>query len=153
MIYKIRAIRYTGRIDVIWFTLHQIKNPFRRSCSRRSFQILREKKKAVYLFIQLFKLSIKIPFSWFLKMSQKHYKISRHIPYIVFLYISAQEETWNTPAPDFLQTPSNVTYHTGELAVLRCTVFNLGTKTVCTLDIDGLVWNSCNLKPILKTLV
>lgn len=36
----------------------------------------------------------------------------------------------NTPAPDFLPSPSNVTFHKGELAVLRCSVYNLGTKTV-----------------------
>lgn len=36
----------------------------------------------------------------------------------------------DTPAPDFLPSPSNVTFHKGELAVLRCSVYNLGTKTV-----------------------
>lgn len=35
-----------------------------------------------------------------------------------------------TPSPDFLPAPANVTFHKGELAVLRCTVFNLGTKNV-----------------------
>ncbi|XP_052797096.1 lachesin-like isoform X2 [Mya arenaria] len=35
-----------------------------------------------------------------------------------------------TPAPDFLPGPSNVTFHRGELAVLSCSVYNLGTKTV-----------------------
>ncbi|XP_052231544.1 fibroblast growth factor receptor 3-like isoform X2 [Dreissena polymorpha] len=35
-----------------------------------------------------------------------------------------------TPAPDFLSSPLNVTFRRGELAVLRCSVYNLGTKTV-----------------------
>ncbi|XP_053405719.1 lachesin-like isoform X2 [Mercenaria mercenaria] len=39
-------------------------------------------------------------------------------------------ERHRTPAPDFLHTPSNVTFHRGELAVLRCSVYNLGTKTI-----------------------
>ncbi|XP_060558634.1 lachesin-like isoform X2 [Ruditapes philippinarum] len=39
-------------------------------------------------------------------------------------------ERHRTPAPDFLHTPSNVTFHRGELAVLRCSVYNLGTKYV-----------------------
>ncbi|KAL4228243.1 hypothetical protein ACF0H5_013676 [Mactra antiquata] len=36
----------------------------------------------------------------------------------------------DSSAPDFLPSPSNVTFHKGELAVLRCSVYNLGTKTV-----------------------
>lgn len=40
------------------------------------------------------------------------------------------------PAPDFLQSPTNVTFNKGALAVLRCSVFNLGTKTV--------VWRKLN---------
>ncbi|KAH3777222.1 lachesin-like [Dreissena polymorpha] len=35
-----------------------------------------------------------------------------------------------TPAPDFLSSPLNVTFRRGELAILRCSVYNLGTKTV-----------------------
>ncbi|KAH3772221.1 hypothetical protein DPMN_173559 [Dreissena polymorpha] len=35
-----------------------------------------------------------------------------------------------TPAPDFLSSPLNVTFRRGELAVLRCSVYKLGTKTV-----------------------
>ncbi|KAK3601476.1 hypothetical protein CHS0354_033611 [Potamilus streckersoni] len=37
---------------------------------------------------------------------------------------------------DFLDTPVNVTYRTGELAVLYCSIHNLGTKTV--------VWRRAN---------
>ncbi|XP_052230704.1 lachesin-like isoform X2 [Dreissena polymorpha] len=35
-----------------------------------------------------------------------------------------------TPAPNFLPSPLNVTFRRGELAVLGCSVYNLGTKTV-----------------------
>ncbi|XP_052229958.1 leucine-rich repeats and immunoglobulin-like domains protein 2 [Dreissena polymorpha] len=35
-----------------------------------------------------------------------------------------------TPAPEFLPSPLNVTFRRGEMAVLRCSVYNLGTKTV-----------------------
>lgn len=37
---------------------------------------------------------------------------------------------YSTPAPRFLQTESNYTYHKGERAILYCSVKNLGTKTV-----------------------
>ncbi|XP_052230707.1 lachesin-like [Dreissena polymorpha] len=36
----------------------------------------------------------------------------------------------DTPAPEFLPSPLNVTFRRGELAVLRCSVYNIGTKTV-----------------------
>ncbi|KAH3774769.1 hypothetical protein DPMN_176162 [Dreissena polymorpha] len=35
-----------------------------------------------------------------------------------------------TPAPNFLPSPLNVTFRRGDLAVLICSVYNLGTKTV-----------------------
>lgn len=37
---------------------------------------------------------------------------------------------YSTPAPRFLQTETNYTYHKGERAILYCSVKNLGTKTV-----------------------
>ncbi|KAH3772144.1 hypothetical protein DPMN_173480 [Dreissena polymorpha] len=36
-----------------------------------------------------------------------------------------------TTAPDSLPSLLNVTYRRWELAVLGCTVYNLGTKTIC----------------------
>ncbi|KAL3867231.1 hypothetical protein ACJMK2_044447 [Sinanodonta woodiana] len=42
----------------------------------------------------------------------------------------------STETLDFLDTPVNVTYRTGELAVLYCSIHNLGTKTV--------VWRRAN---------
>ncbi|XP_052233248.1 lachesin-like [Dreissena polymorpha] len=36
----------------------------------------------------------------------------------------------DTPAPEFLPSPLNITFRRGEMAVLRCSVYNLGTKTV-----------------------
>ncbi|WAR00189.1 LRIG1-like protein [Mya arenaria] len=35
-----------------------------------------------------------------------------------------------TPAPEFFPSPYNVTFRTGELATLSCSINNLGTKTV-----------------------
>lgn len=42
-----------------------------------------------------------------------------------------------TPAPDFLPGPTNITYNKGELAVLQCSVFNLGTRTVVWRKLDN----------------
>lgn len=41
-----------------------------------------------------------------------------------------REFKYSTPAPKFLQTESNYTYHKGERAILYCSVKNLGTKTI-----------------------
>ncbi|XP_045216852.2 lachesin-like isoform X2 [Mercenaria mercenaria] len=41
-----------------------------------------------------------------------------------------REFKYSTPAPKFLQTESNYTYHKGERAILYCSVKHLGTKTI-----------------------
>ncbi|XP_060564333.1 hemicentin-1-like isoform X2 [Ruditapes philippinarum] len=41
-----------------------------------------------------------------------------------------KEFKYSTPAPKFLQTESNYTYHKGERAILYCSVKHLGTKVI-----------------------
>ncbi|KAL4233244.1 hypothetical protein ACF0H5_007928 [Mactra antiquata] len=42
-----------------------------------------------------------------------------------------------TPAPEFYPAPYNVSFHRGDVAVLSCSIYNLGTKTVVWRRIDS----------------
>ena len=68
-----------------------------------------------------------------------HVSVSSFLLFLITAVVSFPDLSYHvpsyTPAPDFLLTPSNVTFHKGELAVLRCSVFNLGTKTVSKSNI------------------
>ncbi|KAK3601477.1 hypothetical protein CHS0354_033612 [Potamilus streckersoni] len=56
--------------------------------------------------------------------------------WVVSVFILHMEQASGTrairtiPTPEFLDAPMKVTYRTGELAVLYCSIHNLGTKTV-----------------------
>ncbi|KAK3596480.1 hypothetical protein CHS0354_032685 [Potamilus streckersoni] len=45
-------------------------------------------------------------------------------------HASGMGPMYSTPNPEFIDTPLQTTYHTGDLAVLHCSIHNLGTKTV-----------------------
>ncbi|KAL3867230.1 hypothetical protein ACJMK2_044446 [Sinanodonta woodiana] len=51
--------------------------------------------------------------------------------WVIYVFIFHMEQASGTiPMPEFLDTPVNVTYRIGELAVLYCSIRSLGTKTV-----------------------
>lgn len=56
---------------------------------------------------------------------------------IILVVSAAQALTSHMPAPDFYPAPYNVTVHTGDVAVLGCSVYNLGTKTVVWRRLDS----------------
>ncbi|KAL3867229.1 hypothetical protein ACJMK2_044445 [Sinanodonta woodiana] len=51
---------------------------------------------------------------------------------------SGMESRYSTPTPEFIDTPLQATYHTGDLAILHCSIHNLGTKTV--------IWRRANVQ-------
>lgn len=54
----------------------------------------------------------------------------------------------NIPRPRFLTGDSNVTFHVGATATLRCGVIDLGTKTVSTSSVNDTACSKFNKSKI-----